>query len=155
VAEIVMTGTFGIVFTACEMTNPPPAVRMSYGLNGHLYSPWFDGTPQGRRSRYIDVFNRQDLDNTPLLLDSSAPTGSLTMDREPPPDQEPGGGVCIDRHQGNINVLFLDCSVRRVGLKGLWTLKWSGDFNTSGPWTKAGGVRPEDWPQWMRKFKDY
>jgi hypothetical protein len=22
-------------------------------------------------------------------------------------------------------------------------------------WTKAGGVKPEDWPPWMRRFKDY
>jgi hypothetical protein len=24
-----------------------------------------------------------------------------------------------------------------------------------GPWTKAGGVQPDDWPEWMRGFKDY
>ena len=29
------------------------------------------------------------------------------------------------------------------------------DDNTAGPWTKAGGAQPDDWPQWMRKFKDY
>ena len=22
-------------------------------------------------------------------------------------------------------------------------------------WTRAGGVQPEDWPAWMRKFRDY
>jgi len=42
-----------------------------------------------------------------------------------------------------------------VDLKQLYTLKWSSAFNTAGPWTKAGGVEPEDWPQWMRKYKDY
>jgi len=26
---------------------------------------------------------------------------------------------------------------------------------TAGPWTKAGGGRPEDWPKWMRHVKDY
>ena len=57
--------------------------------------------------------------------------------------------------QGGINAAFLDWSVRKVGLKELWTLKWSRTFDTAGPWTKAGGVEPEDWPQWMRKFKDY
>jgi hypothetical protein len=25
----------------------------------------------------------------------------------------------------------------------------------SGPWTQAGGVMPENWPDWMRNFKDY
>ena len=61
----------------------------------------------------------------------------------------------INRHSGGINSLFLDFSVRKVGLKELWTLKWHDKFDTAGPWTRAGGVLPEDWPRWMRKFKDY
>jgi len=62
---------------------------------------------------------------------------------------------CIDRHNGFVNHVFLDWSVRKVGLKELWTLKWHRKFNTVGPWTKAGGVQPGDWPQWMRHFKEY
>jgi prepilin-type processing-associated H-X9-DG protein len=62
--------------------------------------------------------------------------------------------VCINRHQGGINMAFMDGSVRKVGLKELWTLMWCRDVTTS-PWTRAGGVRPEDWPKWMRQFKDY
>ena len=62
---------------------------------------------------------------------------------------------CIDRHRGGINVAFMDWSTRKVGLKELWTLKWCRNYNTNGPWTKAGGVLPEDWPVWMRSFKDY
>ena len=62
---------------------------------------------------------------------------------------------CIPRHGDYVNGLFLDWSVRPVGLKELWTLKWHRQYNTSGPWTKAGGVQPEDWPQWMRQFRDY
>jgi len=45
--------------------------------------------------------------------------------------------------------------VRKVGLKELWTLQWHRAFNVAGPWTKAGGVLPENWPEWMRTFKDY
>ena len=63
--------------------------------------------------------------------------------------------ICIDRHNGGVNYLFMDYSVRKVGLKELWTLKWHQSFNTAGPWTRAGGVEPEDWPLWMRNFKDY
>ena len=62
---------------------------------------------------------------------------------------------CINRHDGFINVAFLDSSVRRVGLKDLWTLKWHRQFNTHGPWTKTGGALPENWPSWMRRFKEY
>jgi len=66
---------------------------------------------------------------------------------------------CINRHDGTINSLFLDWSVRRVGLKELWTLPWDFHYPASmlnhSPWTRAGGVQPEDWPPWMRGFKDY
>ena len=49
---------------------------------------------------------------------------------------------CMDRHDGGVNCLFLDWSVRKVGLKELWTLKWVKPWPTAGPWTKRGGVRP-------------
>lgn len=63
--------------------------------------------------------------------------------------------VCINRHGGGIYSSFLDSSVRKVGLKELWTLRWHKEFNTAGEWTAAGGVEPGDWPKWMRGFKDY
>jgi prepilin-type N-terminal cleavage/methylation domain-containing protein/prepilin-type processing-associated H-X9-DG protein len=64
--------------------------------------------------------------------------------------------ACFDRHAGGtVNVVFLDGSARKVGLKELWTLKWHTQYSTQGPWTKAGGALPEDWPEWMRKLKDY
>ena len=53
------------------------------------------------------------------------------------------------------NGLFLDWSVRKIGLKELWTLKWEPWFDTAGEWTRADGVQPDDWPKWMRNFKDY
>ncbi len=62
---------------------------------------------------------------------------------------------CIDRHNSVTNHAFLDWSVRSVGLKELWTLKWHRQYNIAGYWTKAGGAQPTSWPEWMRKFKDY
>ena len=62
---------------------------------------------------------------------------------------------CINRHNGFVNCLFMDWSARHVGLKELWTLKWHRAYETMGPWTKAGGVQPGEWPQWLRRFKDY
>ncbi|MHC4203073.1 MAG: type II secretion system protein [Planctomycetota bacterium] len=61
----------------------------------------------------------------------------------------------INRHQGFVNAAFMDWSARKVGLKELWTLKWHKQFDTAGPWTKAGGVQAESWPDWMRRFKEY
>ncbi len=62
---------------------------------------------------------------------------------------------CINRHIGHVNVLFMDWSSRKIGLKELWTLKWHREYDIAGSWTIAGGVVPTDWPQWMRGFKDY
>jgi prepilin-type processing-associated H-X9-DG protein len=63
--------------------------------------------------------------------------------------------ICINRHNGTVNYLFLDYSVRKIGLKQLWTLKWHPYFRTDGIHTKAGGKPASEWPQWMRHFKDY
>ncbi len=61
----------------------------------------------------------------------------------------------INRHNGFINMLFMDWSIRNTGLKENWTLKWHRSFNTMGPWTRAGGVMASDWPRWLQRFKDY
>ncbi|MHC4628224.1 MAG: hypothetical protein ACYTDV_14695 [Planctomycetota bacterium] len=50
--------------------------------------------------------------------------------------------------------MFLDFSVRRVGLKELWTFKWHRSFDTVGIWTKTCGAGPDDWLEWMRIFRD-
>ena len=63
--------------------------------------------------------------------------------------------VCTNRHNGRINVVFMNWSVRKADLKESWTLKWHRSYNMSGPWTRAGGVTPEDWPKWMRNFKEF
>lgn len=99
----------------------------------------------------------------PVYLDCRKPYGHPSA-TDPPPEYEDAEKAIsmwgmwvyvMNRHNGGINSLFLDWSVRKVGLKELWTLKWSPDYDTAGRWTKAGGVQPEDWPQWMRGFKEY
>jgi len=66
---------------------------------------------------------------------------------------------CLNRHDGFINAAFVDYTVRRVGLKELFTLKWSRAYNTANAWTTAGGILPSDWKNhgngWLSRFKDY
>lgn len=134
----------GSTFEAWKITSPPPPFCGSYGFNVTAF-------PQS-----IDTFLSREQANTPVILDSPERMGRH-RNNDPPPRRE-GSGLqtfCINRHNGHINSLFLDWSVRRVGLKELWTLKWDELSDTTGPWTKAGGVMPEDWPQWMRRFNDY
>jgi len=97
-----------------------------------------------------------------LFFDCAFPWSGLYKSQFPPPDYddiyEMGSSsfdVCVNRHDGFVNYLFSDWSVRKVGLKELWTLKWHREYDTAGPWTIGGGVQPSDWPQWMRHFKDY
>ena len=97
----------------------------------------------------------------PFLLDSRRPAAGPKLSYTTPPEYEDMthiGGLatyCMNRHNEGINTLFMDWSVRKVGIKELWTLKWHRQFDTANEWTKAGVVKPEDWPQWMRNFKDY
>lgn len=62
----------------------------------------------------------------------------------------------LNRHElGYTHVLFMDWSVRKVGLKELWTLKWHRLYDTRNRHTLAGGAVSAEWPEWMRGFKDY
>jgi len=158
--ETRVEGWSGSTFEAWEMTNPK-TFRSSYGLNDWLFHHRFDTSISPRfrsRQHYTDIFSLQGRAKIPLLLDCTMPKSRPDNIFEPP--RNPGMGLdmapfCMNRHNGHINGLFLDWSVRKVGLKELWTLKWHQQFDTTNPWTKAGGVLPSDWPQWMRRFKDY
>jgi len=97
---------------------------------------------------WVDAWPR-DTDAPPDIVDT--PYGAIP-DR---PNTNEMERVCVDRHGGTLNNVFCDFSARPVGLKELWTLKWHKRFNVHGAWTKAGGITPSDWPQWMRGFKDY
>jgi prepilin-type processing-associated H-X9-DG protein len=87
----------------------------------------------------------REIDQPPLYDGELVMTGSYNEMKK----------FCINRHNGGVNGLFMDWSARKIGLKELWTFQWYRNYITWGPWTRAGGVRPEDWPQWMRNFKEY
>ena len=150
---------YGSAFEAWEVTSPSPSrlFRGSYGFNRYLGSHFGRKTP-GTNWLGGDVYTIKGQADIPALLDSGIPWGMMRFLISPPTAGNHVTGMptfCLNRHNGSINGLFLDWSVRKVGLKELWTLKWHKDFDTAGPWTKAGGVQPEDWPGWMRKLKDY
>jgi hypothetical protein len=54
-----------------------------------------------------------------------------------------------------MNMLFLDWSVRKVGLKELWTLRFHRKWDKANRYTLAGGVTGTDWPGWMQGLTDY
>jgi prepilin-type processing-associated H-X9-DG protein len=108
------------------------------------------------RRLVVNIFTMKDIASFPVLLDSGEPFGGMSVRLGPPNSEDSeSDSFCINRHDGFVNGLFLDFSVRKIGLKELWKLKWSEDFDRNNKWTIAGHVQPEDWPEWMRHFKDY
>jgi len=135
----------------------------SYGVNGYVYEPVGSDVYGKPPERFWRTINVKGGNYIPIFLDCYFWCGWPDDDDTPPKydglqsrsDADAMNRFCLNRHNGFVNGLFMDFSVRKVGLKELWTLKWHRQFNTAGPWTKAGGAQPSDWPQWMRRFKDY
>ncbi len=152
----------------------------SYGINS-----WTNSVEQDRGSRNMESFWRNVQNNTNVIPGTRKSDGravstnkipvfgdSTWYDAWPRHTDEPASHMdafgignqgtsgemnhfCIDRHNGFANIVFMDWSARNIGLKELWTLKWHRAYVTTGPWTIAGGARPEDWPIWLKRYKDY
>lgn len=125
----------------------------SYGINGWVETNTRQGEHKHWKKR--DVKGAHDV---PLFLGANRLDGwPEVWDLPPTRDGEFNTGLgdnmrrfCMDRHTGFVNSLFLDFTVRKVGLKGLWKLKWHRE------WTEdvANRGMPE-WPEWMQRFRDY
>jgi prepilin-type N-terminal cleavage/methylation domain-containing protein len=144
----------------------------SYGLNGWILNIKASKVAGNRDNGWGRADNGRHWGLPPVRNGNQVPifTGSWWVDSWPlendqpldrpdgPPDQ-PGVNemvrVCVDRHNGFVGSAFADWTVRKVGLKELWTLKWHKTYNTRGPWTRGGGCDPSRWPQWMAGYKDY
>lgn len=130
----------------------------SYGINwwvndSDLVNGSHDGSNKWRRT------GQKNAGAIPVLMDC----GFMLARPEPidePPGQDgmflwaEGGGlkrVCTDRHNGGVNLLFMDWSARKTGLKELWTLKWHRTFDRAGAYTEAAGY--DRWPNWMRNLR--
>lgn len=139
----------------------------SYGLNGYVIpiEPWgldvYPESPVPASNGWRDLQTLSSASAIPMFLDALRFDVWPLESHAPAAQENAAWGsnhmarCCINRHDGAVNCLFVDGSARKVGLKELWTLKWHKGFNTAGPWTKAGGVQPENWPEWIRPFKDY
>ena len=131
----------------------------SYGINAWALNPLDVGVPgtyNTEESWRPNYFRKMDVKNTSQipLMAGAMWDGTHPWSNDPPPlsrgVQRDGSNMsvfCMDRHNGGPNMLFMDTSSRKVGLKELWILKWHKNFVRSG-WT-AG------WPDWMQGYKEY
>ncbi len=135
--------------TACDygsygnnsyICNPPPDAGSH--IQGHpVANNWrtanvagADKIPLMVDSQWIDMWPHH-ADDAPIW--SGMPWGfesyAISMHR-----------ICIDRHSGFVNSVFLDGSARKVPLKCLWKLKWHRKFEVDYP--------SPIWPAWMAEF---
>ena len=132
---------------------PGQTIFGSYEVNGWIMDLYGGGTNE---YFWRTVNNGKDARNIPMLADGMWVDGFPTELDDPPQVENYMNLVnglednmqryCIDRHNGGVNAVFMDFSVQKVGLKGLWRLKWNRQFDTR----RAAPV----WPEWMKIFPD-
>ncbi len=163
-------GEIGATFYAWSAQGwlgPPGSVYGSYGING-----WVEHNRCPDRSENVSRLAWRHAavsgaGNIPLILDDQWIDG-WPQDHHPPPviedqdyrHQQNSAFVrfILNRHNGHINGAFVDYSVRKLGLKELYTLKWHREFKTDNRYTIAGGADRSLWlnaAPWMANFKDY
>jgi prepilin-type N-terminal cleavage/methylation domain-containing protein/prepilin-type processing-associated H-X9-DG protein len=157
-------GATFLAWSAHVWLGPEGSAYGSYGINGYVEHNQCGTDPFSPiRWRQAGVKNAG---NIPLLLDAPwIDCWPTEFDLPADVDDENwslGSHMARfmkNRHDGGINCLFLDYSVRKIGLKEMYTLKWNREFRTDGPWTLAGGATRSDWEGagtgWMKDFKDY
>ena len=131
-------GSYGLNIFVCNPTN-------AVGRPMDLFYRTTNVSPAGDipllfDSLWLDVFASSPSDEPPRFDGDFSENGHI----------DPLKNVCIDRHNAAINMLFMDFSVRKVGLKQLWTLPWHR------MWSQDG--LPTDWNDpnhWMYNMKDF
>jgi len=138
----------------------------SYGIN-----TWINNRPDqgiiGRPETELWFWRRDDIKEAgrvPLFLDAVWICSPPSETDEPPeyegamwspssggPSHGGMGVFCIDRHDGSVNGLFVDYTVRKVGLKELWNLKWHRNYDIFAPkpdWENVG-------TGWLARYDDF
>ncbi len=126
--------------------------RNSYGINNWCYNlrPGVDNVWGGQhaRRRSWRRIDQAQASMIPMFLECYRWGGEvITRSDDAPPNDtaryNPSfGRYCLNRHAYTVNVCFMDGTVRRIRLKGLWDLKWHKEYNLSQPLPK--------WPEWMQ-----
>jgi len=126
----------------------------SYGQNDWILSTW-PGIPAWQKDLLWKTSLVRRAAEIPIFLDATYPFSNNPMYTDNPPEYNgdnqwstsTGDNMkrfCLDRHNMAVNSAFMDWSVRKVGLKGLWDLKWHRMWNLT-------DADPPVWPEWMDK----
>lgn len=124
----------------------------SYGINSWVTSDPADVYQLSGAWKWKTIDQKQP-NRIPMMLDCGFWL-ARPLDTDPPPETDGefawnhGGGlkrIAHDRHNGGINVGFLDFSVRKVRLMRLWQLKWHKQFDTT-------VYDRMYWPKWIERY---
>ena len=156
--------------TPGSWTEALEGVYGSYGVNSFVNSRP-DGQYGYSISDYWRKTGQKSSSEIPVLADCWWYKGNPDGNNTPPTYMGDRAGdhansmnrFCVDRHNGNVQALFMDWSSRKVGLKELWTLKWHQSFNRSNDWTIAGNggdaaataTRWDAVAPWMSRYNEY
>ncbi|MHC4638783.1 MAG: type II secretion system protein [Planctomycetota bacterium] len=135
-----------------------PGVYGSLGLNQWVANPVNGKQSIGGISSYWKTPSAKNSADVPIMGDACFERVFPRYTDPPPPyelaiDHGNAGGdrplsqFCINRHNSKINLLFMDSSIRKIGLKSLWNYNWRPNWNIE-------NQPPPVWPHWMRKFRD-
>jgi prepilin-type N-terminal cleavage/methylation domain-containing protein/prepilin-type processing-associated H-X9-DG protein len=138
----------------------------SYGKNVYVSSADMDDGPEWYRNIRV-----KGVHEIPVLGDSNY-TGAFPNAYDEPAEFRLHGPVDgdninrwnLDRHSLSVNFVYLDWSVRKLGLRQLWAQKWSKQTVEQGGRSEIawGNLRvvpdwndPIQWPVWMQQSKNY
>ena len=137
----------------------------SYGHNSWITSrPAANGTYVDNGSWLWKTPNVKQAAKVPMVLDCAGYQNACPWPQDEPAEFDgqfiQGTNlneiryVCLNRHNGAVNGVFLDFSVRKIGLKELWLLEWHRGWTEH---LREVGL-PTAWgdpEHWMYNFKDY
>lgn len=155
-----------------------------YGLGSYGVNEWTSNAAAITEQRYDPTAkkwwrtpNVRGSKNIPLVLDSIWSGGYPQSGKDQPMDFPDCSVVtasfhymrlhCRNRHNAHVNSVFVDYSVRRVGLKELWTFEWCrGDDYMTNPYVitaygsgaQAKSLCASKWDsdaEWMKNMKEY
>ncbi|MHC4474787.1 MAG: H-X9-DG-CTERM domain-containing protein [Planctomycetota bacterium] len=146
-------------FMAWSFSPDPAELRGSYGMNLWIANSHRSGSLHtGGIIGYWKTPYVVGAGDAPILIDAQA-TNMQPYAFDHPPVYEtdiwtPGPRdemrrACVGRHNGGVSAVFLDGSVRKVGLKHLWTIHWHRAWEEE---LDQSGFPV--WPNWMGNFKD-
>ncbi|MFC1762322.1 type II secretion system protein [Planctomycetota bacterium] len=157
VSEVGTSDAYG-VFSETDTRVGYAGLAGSYGINDWVGNPADARNPGGIKGESSMYWARPDVkgaNNIPLFLDAMWLGGMpLDTDTPHPTEERTGSGqggymnrYCINRHEGKVNAVFVDFTVRPVRLKELWRLKWNRKFDTA-------AYRRITWPEWMASMPE-